>query len=81
MDLDDQHDVADCYDECPAEHVRLTQRLPVCWCSGRIAEPTDKPRVERAGGHSRASFFAGRTFPSLTVTSRTSRSGPGTCLC
>src|SRR5207248_1195035 len=29
--------------------------------------PTDKPRVERAGGYSRASFFAGRTFPSLAI--------------
>lgn len=33
----------------------------------RIATPTDKPRVERAGGYSRASFFAGRTLPSLAV--------------
>src|SRR5207248_6472564 len=33
----------------------------------RLARPTDKPRVERAGGYSRASFFAGRTFPSLTA--------------
>jgi len=33
----------------------------------RLARPTDKPRVERAGGYSRASFFAGRTFPSLVV--------------
>ena len=30
----------------------------------------DKPRVERAGGYSRASFFAGRTFPSLAVMRR-----------
>jgi transposase len=33
----------------------------------RLARPTDKPRVERAGGYSRASFFAGRTFASLPV--------------
>lgn len=36
----------------------------------RLATPTDKPRVERAGGYSRASFFAGRTFPSLAVMRR-----------
>jgi transposase len=31
----------------------------------RIATPTDKPRVEQAGGYRPALFFAGRTFPSV----------------
>jgi hypothetical protein len=36
----------------------------------RIATPTNKPRMEPAGGYSRASFFAGRTFPSLVAMRR-----------
>ena len=33
----------------------------------RVGRPTDKPRVERGVDYARASFFAGRTFPSLTA--------------
>jgi hypothetical protein len=32
----------------------------------RVARPTDKPRVERGVDYARHSFFAGRTFTSLT---------------
>jgi transposase len=33
----------------------------------RVAQPTDKPRVERTVSYARESFFRGQSFPSLTA--------------